>query len=369
MGTILGRLLPLLLVFVSSGQIRYKDISFNEISSSPDILYRIAPDYLSQSDSLFMDMYEPKGDTTTNRPAIMLLYGGSFVSGSRKDSLIVAFSNYFAHCGYVVFAIDYRIGVDASAAIPLLEVPKAMYRAIQDSKAAARFIRKNAQNFKIDPARVFALGYSAGAITLIHHAYVNEAEAAQNQLLKLAASSLGELESGENLEISSKIDCVINCSGAIADTTWIESDESPILSFHGTDDNVVPCIAGYIGGESSGIILFGSAVIHKVAKSIGLTNKVYLFEGADHSLKGYPRDTIPVATTNFLYNLMNPISIKFNNISHHNNRIRPKDVNPQYFDVVGRSIINKRTTASTLIIKDKDGVRQVIRLKPNFKIN
>ena len=110
-----------------------------------------------------------------------MLYGGAFITGSRKDAIITTYSTYFASCGYAVFAIDYRIG--ANLASPQIELAKALYRAVQDSRAAVRFIRKNADLFKIDTSLIFGMGYSAGAITLIHHAYLDQEEASQNPLL------------------------------------------------------------------------------------------------------------------------------------------------------------------------------------------
>jgi hypothetical protein len=54
--------------------------------------------------------------------------------------------------GYVAAAIDYRVGARSQFPAPL-----------EDVKAAVRFVRANAERFGIDPARICALGESAGA--------------------------------------------------------------------------------------------------------------------------------------------------------------------------------------------------------------
>src|SRR5690606_10189349 len=121
-----------------------KEVCFTSILTQADLHYRTEKDYLSKDDSLFMDFYEPENDTASLRLVIVMLYGDAFLTGSRKDTLITTYSSYFASCGYAVFAIDYRIGFNPISATPQLELVKALYRAVQDSRAAIRFIRKNA---------------------------------------------------------------------------------------------------------------------------------------------------------------------------------------------------------------------------------
>lgn len=342
-----------LLIFISisqiSGAIRYKEACFDSVEVKADLYYRTAPDYEMNPDSLFMDFYEPKGDTALTRPVVVLLYGGSFITGSRKDALITTYSSYLARCGYAVFAIDYRIGINLLAASLQAELPAATYRAVQDSRAAVRFIRKNAEVFKIDTTRIFGMGYSAGAITLLHHAYLDLAEASQNQLLVAAVSLLGDLDQGDNLQYSSKIDCIINCCGAIADTSWIKAGDTPILSFHGTNDQTVPYGTGYAFNNPSTTLLFGSSIIDQKAKTVGIPSVLISFEGAGHSLEGEPRITIPITTVNFLYGLMNGSPIR-KKIPWKSDRIVSHTLANQYFDLSGRLIKKQVRTSSALIV-------------------
>lgn len=346
------RLLGLIALIGTSqifGKDRYKEICFTSISTQPDLYYRTEKDFSSKDDSLFMDFYEPENDTASLRPAIVMLYGGAFLTGSRKDTLITTFSTYFASCGYTVFAIDYRIGFNPLSATPQLELSKALYRAVQDSRAAVRFIRKNAGSFKIDTTQIFGMGYSAGAITLVHHAYLDQAEAAQNPLLQPVISLLGDLDQGNDLEYSSKINCIVNCCGAIADTSFMESGETPILSFHGTDDQIVPYGTGYALNDPSSVILFGSFVIDQKAKAIGIPSTLVTFEGADHYLQGEPRVTIPITAANFLYDFMRGSNIRLKKPSK-STRIASDIVYNQYFDLSGRLIKNQSIMPSALIV-------------------
>jgi acetyl esterase/lipase len=346
------RLLGLIALIGTSqifGNLRYKEVCFTSILTQADLHYRTEKDYLSKDDSLFMDFYEPENDTASLRPVIVMLYGGAFLTGSRKDTLITTYSSYFASCGYAVFAIDYRIGFNPISATPQLELVKALYRAVQDSRAAIRFIRKNAAIFKIDNSRIFAMGYSAGAITIIHHAYLDQEEASQNPLLNPVLSSLGNLDQGNDLEYSSKIDCIINCCGAIADTSFMGPGETPVLSFHGTDDKIVPYGTGYAFDDPSTVALFGSFTIDQKAKALGIPSKLVTFEGADHYLEGEPRITIPITTTNFLYDFMNGSNIRLKRPSK-STRIASHVVIDQYFDLSGRLIKNRSIKPSALIV-------------------
>ena len=58
---------------------------------------------------LYMDIYEPAGDTLDDRPIIFFMYGGSFISGSTDSWDIVSLCNNYASRGYVAVAIDYRL--------------------------------------------------------------------------------------------------------------------------------------------------------------------------------------------------------------------------------------------------------------------
>jgi acetyl esterase/lipase len=82
-------------------------------------------------------------------PAVVILHGGGWVTGSRKLMLPVTFD--FAAHGYVAVAVSYRFA------------PEAPYPAqLQDARCAVRWLRANAARYRIDPDRIGAFGYSSG---------------------------------------------------------------------------------------------------------------------------------------------------------------------------------------------------------------
>ncbi len=98
------------------------------------------------------DLYLPAGGGPA-RAAVVLIHGGGWVIGSRADYAPIAKS--FAQQGLVAFSIDYRL---AKAMNPVTHWPAQLV----DVQLAVRFLRAHAAEFGIDPARIGALGDSAG---------------------------------------------------------------------------------------------------------------------------------------------------------------------------------------------------------------
>ncbi|HZS07458.1 MAG TPA: alpha/beta hydrolase [Blastocatellia bacterium] len=97
---------------------------------------------------LSLDAYVQKKGT--RRPAVVIIHGGGFTSGSR-----VAFTGQFqemlARAGYNWFSVDYRLGG-----------LKRYADALDDVKAALAFIRCHADEFRTDHDRIAVLGEDTG---------------------------------------------------------------------------------------------------------------------------------------------------------------------------------------------------------------
>ena len=109
---------------------------------------------------LLLDVYSlPQRERP--RPAVLLIHGGGFVSGSRTDADIVAAARHLAQAGYVAFAIDYRL-VDLTQPGPAWPAP------LDDVQRAVRWVRAHAPTYGVDPERIGAYGISAGAGLAAH---------------------------------------------------------------------------------------------------------------------------------------------------------------------------------------------------------
>jgi acetyl esterase/lipase len=88
-------------------------------------------------------------DAETPHPALLILHGGYFNSGSKSDWTSAA--RYFADHGFAVFAADYRYDTDAEWPGPR-----------DDAIAAAEWIKDHAAQFDADPTHLSVLGSQAG---------------------------------------------------------------------------------------------------------------------------------------------------------------------------------------------------------------
>lgn len=103
-----------------------------------------------------IDVYVPKQAAEATLPCVVLYYGGGWGGkvaghGTRMKELLAR--------GYVVAMPDYVLG--ASEPVPM---------AIWDGAAAIRWLRANAQRYRIDPERIGCWGFSAGGWLAQYHA-------------------------------------------------------------------------------------------------------------------------------------------------------------------------------------------------------
>lgn len=97
---------------------------------------------------LRLDFYRPSGQARPV-PCIVVIAGGGFRAQERGRAGCVA--AYLATRGFAAASIDYR------------GTPGATFVAtIQDTKAAVRWVRSHAGEYGLDPARIGAMGQSAG---------------------------------------------------------------------------------------------------------------------------------------------------------------------------------------------------------------
>ena len=79
------------------------------VSVTSDVQYGTNVDGLGNSVVLDLDVYQPTGaGLPAQSPAIVLMHGGFFVSGSKTTSNMIALANEFASRGSVAVSINYR---------------------------------------------------------------------------------------------------------------------------------------------------------------------------------------------------------------------------------------------------------------------
>jgi acetyl esterase/lipase/sugar lactone lactonase YvrE len=164
-----------------------------------------------------LDLYRPK-NSTTPLPAIVCIHGGGWFKGERSNMTLLA--QALAARGYVTATISYRLSGEAT-----------FPAAIEDCKAAIRFLRAKADRFGIRSDAIGVTGLSAGG-----------------HLAALLSTSSGvkELEgSGGNAQQSSRVQACM-AMGAQSD---LQSERIRALSRQPQD----PFYRPFLGGNALNI--------------------------------------------------------------------------------------------------------------------
>ncbi|MFT3882087.1 MAG: alpha/beta hydrolase [Gemmatales bacterium] len=190
-------------------------------------------------------------------PAVILIHGGSWKSGSYKDKLMTMLLEKIAKAGYVTASIQYRL-TPSGARFP---------SQIEDCKCAVRWMRGNAEKYQIDPKRIGALGGSAGAHLALLLGLTNKNDGLEGtgDLTPEFAKQSSDVQAVVNL--FGPVDLLIGdwqksttpvlvelLGGTIKEKTdlakkaspinYVEKSRTipPIITFHGTKDPLVPYI-------------------------------------------------------------------------------------------------------------------------------
>lgn len=240
--------------------------------------------YASLSPTQKLDLYLPEGEGPF--PLIINVHGGGFMMGDKSNP---AEADTFLANGYAVASVDYRLSGEALAPAQ-----------IQDIKAAVRWLRANAQQYNLDPARFAAFGQSAGGnlvallgtscgVEALEGAELGNAE--QSSCVEAVVDWFGPIDflqmdqqfagtscpathdaadSPESLLLGAPIQTVPELARAVNPITYVTSDAPPFLIQHGTADCNVP--------PQQGQLLYDA-----LEPAIGADNVTLTFlEGAGH---------------------------------------------------------------------------------------
>ncbi|MEG1555856.1 MAG: carboxylesterase family protein [Bacteroidales bacterium] len=177
---------------------------------------------------LYMDLYQPEKEGI--HPCIVYVFGGGFINGTRNKPSQVEYFKQLSNLGYVVAAIDYRLGLKGVhkmgvGSTRLLE--KAINMAVEDYYAAIRYLYDHAKQLQLDPHLIIGCGSSAGAITVLQADY------------KLANGDPLSKELPEGFHFAG----VVAFSGAVfsraGKVDYKKQHPAPTLFYHGTADKLV----------------------------------------------------------------------------------------------------------------------------------
>jgi len=218
----------------------------------PDgVVYEADVEYGKVGDtSLQLDIARPE-KVSSAAPCIVVIHGGGWRAGNRKQHVDAILG--LAKQGYVAATISYRFA-------PQHKFPAQ----IEDCKCAVRFLRANAEKYQLDPNRIGAVGFSAGAHL--------------SMLLGTMDKADGMEGNGGHADQPSKVQCVVAYFGptdfladdipvqvegmvvdligaskkdkpelhkAASPVAYVNSGDAPTLIFQGTKDPLVPHTQAY----------------------------------------------------------------------------------------------------------------------------
>ena len=214
---------------------------------------------------LLLDAFVPKEDKI--RPAVLVIHGGAWRSGNRRQ--LRGYANTLAEMGFACFLIDYRLA-------PASKFPAQ----IQDCRQAVKWIRDHADQYKVDPNRLGAIGYSAGGHLVSLLATTGEAPSDANgnvdTLIQVGSAGGAPTDfrsfpdNGKWAEywMGGDLDAVPEKFHDASSTAFVDEGDAPVFFFNGTSDSVVP--------------LNWSAQCHEALKKAGVRTELHTIEGAGH---------------------------------------------------------------------------------------
>jgi acetyl esterase len=236
---------------------------------------------------LNLDLAQPAGNGPF--PALVFIHGGGWYTGSRRGYRSQI--EEAARRGYVAITISYRLmqfdeaEKESTTASPIFPAQ------LHDAKAAIRWLRANAEKYRIDSARIGVTGRSAGG----HLSLLLGLTDTRSQL---------EGSSGNEAE-SSRVQAVVNVFGptdmeacfktssvawifrlflggspeeatktyaAASPVTHASADDPPVLTLHGDRDRAVP--------------ISQAKALDQAMQAAGASHTLRVFEDQEHGFGG-----------------------------------------------------------------------------------
>ncbi len=243
-------------------------------------------------------------------PVVLLLHGGAWTTGNKFQMLLHA--KKLTRRGYAAFAINYRLAPDHP-------FPAQIY----DCKSAVRWLRRNADDYRLDANRVAVYGYSAGAhlACMLGTTVPSDGMEGDTKWDVLNASDDGSVAPPPHAAVSTRVQVVVG-GGSPCDfrgfpldmeflsywlggtrreyprryetaspITFVTPDDAPVFLFHGSSDSLVP--------------LASPLAMKKRLDEVGVRSEIFVCKGKGHVVTFMDKDATSAAI-DFLDSVLQP---------------------------------------------------------------
>ena len=148
--------------------------------------------YSDVSPSDYVNIYVPDG--VENPPLYVVIHGGGFIANDAESRQARLMYRYFRDHGFACATVNYRLAGEAP-----------FPAAVEDCKAAIRFLRAHADEYGYNADRIAVFGESAGGYLAVMCAVTNDGEF--NGLAFIGQDELGD--------VSAKVDVLVDYYGCV----------------------------------------------------------------------------------------------------------------------------------------------------------
>lgn len=245
-----------------------------EVRVEKDVAY--LPSGRAETLDLYLPAEDPKPGQT--RPAIVIIHGGGWTSGDKAAKREINIGTTLAAHGYVCASINYALAAQGRPTWP---------GNLHDCKRAVRWLRKNAEKYRIDPDHIGAIGGSAGGHLTAMLAVTGPEdglEPEEDPGLSLSSRVQAAVPmypgapaglSRDHVMFPGKRAEVPELYRAAAPINHVTRDDAPMLILHGTADTTTP--------------LAGSQQFAGKLQEVGVEHQLVVVEGAPHSFDLQPK--------------------------------------------------------------------------------
>ena len=215
-----------------------------------------------------MDIYLPAGRTTDTTKMIILVHGGAWLEGDKKD-----FNSYVTILkqrlpGYAIANINYRLANIAANHFPTQE---------NDMKAAVDFLVQKSTEYRISQKFVL-LGASAGAHMALLQAYKYSTPKIKAVVDFFGPVDMVSLYNSANLNTQFAMQILLSGTPVTnpsiyqqsSPINFIDAQDPPTIIFHGDMDVVVN--------------VSQSTLLKNKLETLGIANQLTIYPGLEHDV-------------------------------------------------------------------------------------